>query len=108
MKIAEVAPKNPLQAQAQALRKRAQVLSAAGKRQTATASAQKAQQQLASANKAEAALRQKLQATTSKPGTSECRVQQRAARKSVPQNITDLQSRASSFGSAQEEKGKTQ
>ena len=108
MKIAEVAPKNPLQAQAQALRKQAQALSAAGKRQTATASAQKAQQQLASANKAEAALRQKLQATTSKPGTSECRVQQRAARKSVPQNITDLQSRASSFGSAQEEKGKTQ
>ena len=108
MRAHQITPPNQNLAQAKALRKRAQVLSAAGKRQTATANAQKAQQQLASANKAEAALRQKLQATTSKPGTSECRVQQRAARKSVPQNITDLQSRASSFGSAQEEKGKTQ
>ena len=108
MRTHQIVPKNPLQAQAQMLRKRATTLSNTAKQQNAAQRTQKAAVAHANANKAESALRQKLQTPTSKPGTNECRLQQRGACKSVSQNITDPQSRANSFGSAQEKEGKTQ
>ena len=70
MRANELVPKNPLQAQAQTLQKRATALSNTAKQQNAAERVRKAQQQLTKANAADVTLTQKLQTPTSKqPGT---------------------------------------